>query len=694
MAFIEAKSFTDVGDVYFSDPDDDEDVVQRTNRAGGWARLRSAVSAGWRARRTIVKEPAEHSSQAPAEAPSAAPVKPSRVGHEAEDSYFKAIAGPGARVRRPSLEESEDEDDESLHDTESRRRISAVDAAYAAWAPEPKAAPASTALVRKSGMSRCAGGTAPSFSSKINIRHPLPPQQMGHLARREQRPAWASPPRHATLPSTALASREPLGYDRLVSEVFSGDILTVLADLVGLRRLHVLAAVCTAWHDATRAKLREWGVLLYVRTLGRGFGKLRGQFDLPTWLCMVSDGTYGGTALCVVDSCNYRLVVMNPTDGAVLKVIGRPGARFGELSSPSGVACDLKTTPGRPRVFTSSAVGPEDRRLQCFDLETWRMLGSTPEGEGRYLLDAAEGMAVAYGCVYVVDTGHHRVLAFDARTLEKVAQYPPIAWDMARQGRAWDQLNNPMGVAHHEEELFVSDTHNDRIQVFNLQLQWIGQLGQRGRGPGEFVYPRGVAVSLSGRGEPLLYVAEQSRIQALTLLGEPRVIVPVPGASNLCGLCCDGQRVFVSDMDAHVVHMLRLTHTERWQEKRREAIAEAKARKSMRGGAEGAGGGADDGGAAGRRQERSEKERQRDCAVKAVLSGRTTQAMLGLPSDCRPEAARQAVRLAMRVLHPDAGINIRLKGTPQYEKIVAAFKKVNNIKDERIEAWFAGEAMG
>ena len=82
-----------------------------------------------------------------------------------------------------------------------------------------------------------------------------------------------------------------------------------------------------------------------------------------------------------------------------------------------------------------------------------------------------------------------------------------------RHGKAWDQLDNPMDAVAHEGELFVSDTHNDRIQVFNLALEWIGMIGQRGRQAGQFVYPRGVAIAKSGNAHWLLYVAEQSRIQ-------------------------------------------------------------------------------------------------------------------------------------------------------------------------------------
>lgn len=133
-------------------------------------------------------------------------------------------------------------------------------------------------------------------------------------------------------------------------------------------------------------------------------------------------------------------------------------------------------------------------------------------------------------------------VAFDATTLEKCGQYPPIDWVRTEHGsKRRDQLNNPQDVAAHEGELFVSDTHNDRIQVFTTSLEHIGTLGQKGRGPGQFIYPRGVTVAQSGARAPaLLYVAEQTRVQAMTLLGEPRIITTIPGALNLCGICSDG----------------------------------------------------------------------------------------------------------------------------------------------------------
>ena len=56
-------------------------------------------------------------------------------------------------------------------------------------------------------------------------------------------------------------------------------------------------------------------------------------------------------------------------------MVGRPGARFGELSSPSTIACDLGQN-GKHRVYATSMVGVTDRRLMVFNHETWAIMQS------------------------------------------------------------------------------------------------------------------------------------------------------------------------------------------------------------------------------------------------------------------------------------------------------------------------------
>ena len=130
----------------------------------------------------------------------------------------------------------------------------------------------------------------------------------------------------------------------LVERVFGmfSDILAHLFSILGLRHFTHLSQVNKAWRAAVDAKYKQWGVLVPAGTLGQGHGRRRGQFDMPTHCAMLPGGH-----LCVVDSCNERLVLMQQ-DGEVLKMLGRPGANRGQLSSPSGAACNLDWKPPPP----------------------------------------------------------------------------------------------------------------------------------------------------------------------------------------------------------------------------------------------------------------------------------------------------------------------------------------------------------
>lgn len=80
-------------------------------------------------------------------------------------------------------------------------------------------------------------------------------------------------------------------------------------------------------------------------------------------------------------------------------------------------------------------------------------------------------------------------------------------------------LASPHAIVAQDGELFVTDTHNDRIQVLaaGFPVKWLGVIGQSGRLPGQFTYPRGLAIT-----RKLLYVCEERRVQVLTTNGEPR----------------------------------------------------------------------------------------------------------------------------------------------------------------------------
>ncbi len=66
--------------------------------------------------------------------------------------------------------------------------------------------------------------------------------------------------------------------------------------------------------------------------------------------------------------------------------------------------------------------------------------------------------------------------------------------------------------------LFVSDTLNNRVQVFDADGKFIRAFGKAGDGPGYFARPKGIAVDSDGH----VWVADavQDRVQVFTPEGQ------------------------------------------------------------------------------------------------------------------------------------------------------------------------------
>ena len=136
-----------------------------------------------------------------------------------------------------------------------------------------------------------------------------------------------------------------------------------------------------------------------------------------------------------------------------------------------------------------------------------------------------EGLALLDGSLYVADCNHHRVVLLDPTTLAQLGAFgeqgaAPASSSTRRASLGDDQLRL----------LAVADSQNHRVQLFEPGGAW-SVIGGQGCAPG-CSPPCGVAVASIG-----LVVAEDTgrRLQLLTLSGEPRQVLRVPGAGCLWG---------------------------------------------------------------------------------------------------------------------------------------------------------------
>jgi predicted membrane-bound mannosyltransferase/DNA-binding beta-propeller fold protein YncE len=102
------------------------------------------------------------------------------------------------------------------------------------------------------------------------------------------------------------------------------------------------------------------------------------------------------------------------------------------------------------------------------------------------------------GSVYVTDTWNHRVQKFteDGEPITSWGQYgQPFPEDPASKSYFW----GPRGIAVDSQgRVFVADTGNKRIAVFDEDGNFLTEFGSGGLDPGQFDEPVGVAVSEDG----------------------------------------------------------------------------------------------------------------------------------------------------------------------------------------------------
>ena len=192
------------------------------------------------------------------------------------------------------------------------------------------------------------------------------------------------------------------------------------------------------------------------------------------------------------------------------------GSAGGQFDQPRGIAFDdlggvYVIDGGNSRIQRFDAAGAFDRAL------AEGALAPFPSGAG-----GAGGLAIdEAGNLYVADTWNHQVKVF-----------APTGEQLRTWGTFFDAMDDPELVTGnpgefygprdlviHDGLLYVTDTGNERVQVFTLEGQFVRMFGQFGTGDGELIEPLGIAVTQDG----IVLVADShnARIARFTLEGEP-----------------------------------------------------------------------------------------------------------------------------------------------------------------------------
>jgi sugar lactone lactonase YvrE len=153
--------------------------------------------------------------------------------------------------------------------------------------------------------------------------------------------------------------------------------------------------------------------------------------------------------------------------------------------------------------------------------------------------------------LYVADIGLDQILVYDADTLKLLRKIGTTGHkhELTSPG----DFSKPTGVAVDSEgNLYVADTMNNRIEIFDADGQFVSTFGKNGDGPGYFARPKGVAIDGDGH----IWVADgvQDRVQVFNKEGQLLISFGghglLPGQfQGLVGITIDKQnRIFTTEI--------------------------------------------------------------------------------------------------------------------------------------------------
>ena len=148
-------------------------------------------------------------------------------------------------------------------------------------------------------------------------------------------------------------------------------------------------------------------------------------------------------------------------------------------------------------------------RLSIFDIRGQKVRTFGSHGDGPDQMKLPAGIATD-------DTDN--IYVSSEHKLQRFTSSGELIKCISRKGSKEGEFDYPCGVTLYDNQVYVCDSDNHRIQVFDLDLNFVRSIGSHGEGRGEFGTPYDVQFDTAGN----MYVAEwgSKRVQVMDTSGQ------------------------------------------------------------------------------------------------------------------------------------------------------------------------------
>ncbi|CAH2716864.1 hypothetical protein BACCIP111895_04052 [Neobacillus rhizosphaerae] len=253
---------------------------------------------------------------------------------------------------------------------------------------------------------------------------------------------------------------------------------------IGMALIAITTAVVFTFIFLNQSKAVDTGLLNVLNPNGapKYSHQLNGDFDKP--LAKPMDVAATNSFTYVTDTNNKRVVAFD-VGGNILFSFGEEGTKAGQFTFPYGISVDEKG-----RVFVADLY---NGTISIHDEKGKFIEYFATKASKEKKISAPAGLRIINKKVYVTDIKSNKAFVFDMDG--------KLLLEIGKHGTKEGEFNAPNGItADNEGNIYVVDTGNQRVQIFNKAGKFLKIINGSNKGKGEsiFVNPRGIGIDSRG----------------------------------------------------------------------------------------------------------------------------------------------------------------------------------------------------